>query len=231
MNSFNWRGAEAKEAFERAYQLSPNDSTVLSQYAFNFLSWAGQHEQAIELGQRAVELDPTIRTRGDLAELFEYASGYDSALAIWRELLEIDSGAIRTLIHLGLLEIVFGNRVEAERMLRLAELVVGDNSVFLPQVIYGFGRLGLQEDVERLATHLEQLVADQRVAAGNWAMISLARGDHEEALSLLESAAEDKEPYESPVLLIRIKMNVFEDPILDQPRFVAVRERLGFTDL
>ncbi len=125
----------------------------------------------------------------------------------------------------------FGNRVEAERMLRLAELAARDNSVFLPQVIYGYGRLGLQEDVERLATHLEQLAADQRVTAGNWAMISLARGDHEEALSLLESAAEEKKPYESPVLLMRIKMNVFEDPILDQPRFVAVRERLGFTDL
>ena len=93
MHSLNWRGTEAREAYARAYQLSPNDSTVLSEYAFNFLSWAGQHEQAIELGQRAVELDPTIRTRGDLAEVFEYASGYDSALAIWRELLEIDSGA------------------------------------------------------------------------------------------------------------------------------------------
>ena len=32
-------------------------------------------------------------------------------------------------------------------------------------------------------------------------------------------------------MILRIKANVWEDPILNKPEFVAVRERLGFTDL
>ena len=143
---------------------------------------------------------------------------------------------MRALVHLGILEIVFDNRVEAAKTLRLAELAVGDSPfsspIYLPIVIYGYGRLGLHEDVERLATHLERVIAaDQRLGVAQRVLTSLARGDDDEAFRLLESAAEDKEPYDSNVLLMHIKMNDTDDPILDQPRFIAVRERLGYTGL
>ena len=31
--------------------------------------------------------------------------------------------------------------------------------------------------------------------------------------------------------MMHIKFNVFSDPTLDEPEFVAVRQRLGFTNL
>ena len=80
-------------------------------------------------------------------------------------------------------------------------------------------------------THFERVTADQRLGAGQKAFSSLARGDLEEAFSLLKAAAEDKEPYDSNVLLMRFKLNVFDDPILEHSEFVEIREKLGFTDL
>ena len=82
-----------------------------------------------------------------------------------------------------------------------------------------------------LPERVESLAANERVAVVNRVLISLAHGETEEAFSLLKSAAEDKEPYEAPEVVTRIKANVFEDPVLERPEFVELRERLGFTDL
>jgi len=229
MHSLNWRGIEARDAFQRSYELSPNNAGALVLYA-DFLSWTGQHERALELAQRALELDPAT-SQSALGEIFEYAKDRDSAYAAWKKRLEVAPGDARALSHLGILEIVFDYRVEAEKTLRLAELAGGDSPIYLPTVIYGYGRLGLHEDVERLGTHFERMTADQRLGAGQKAFSSLARGDLEEAFSLLKAAAEDKEPYDSNVILMRFKLNVFDDPILEHSEFVEIREKLGFTDL
>ncbi len=60
--------------------------------------------------------------------------------------------------------------------------------------------------------------------------VSLARGDDEDAFELLSQAAEDKTPYEGFGLLMRLRANVFRDPVLDQPRFVEMREKLALID-
>ena len=56
-----WRWSDAMSALESAYDLSPNDIDVLGTFA-GLLSWSGQHERAISLAERAVELDPASPT-------------------------------------------------------------------------------------------------------------------------------------------------------------------------
>ena len=57
-----WRWAEAEEAYERALRASPNDAEVLGDYSW-FKSFSGEHPEAIQLAQRAVELDPDNQIR------------------------------------------------------------------------------------------------------------------------------------------------------------------------
>ncbi len=77
----------------------------------------------------------------------------------------------------------------------------------------------------------EELVAGQRIAAILWANVNLARGDEDQAFEWLRRAVENREPYEGYNLVHYFRRNDYSDPILAQPRFVDLRNQLGFTDL
>jgi hypothetical protein len=91
--------------------------------------------------------------------------------------------------------------------------------------------LGLQDDAARVLDRFEEIVAGRRMPALAWMNVSLARGEEGRALEWLRQAAEAKEPYEGYVLVLNHRANLFQEPILDRPEFVALREQLGFTDL
>ena len=57
MHEVHWRETEARAEYERAYALSPNDRDVLIDFSF-FDTNAGRYTEAIDLAQRAIELDP-----------------------------------------------------------------------------------------------------------------------------------------------------------------------------
>ena len=77
---------------------------------------------------------------------------------------------------------------------------------------------------------IEQSSPDRRIAPGVWALLYLAIDDQRQALYWLADAADNPQPYESHVVLMWLKINIWQDPVLDQPEFVAVRSRLGFQE-
>ena len=50
------------------------------------------------------------------------------------------------------------------------------------------------------------------------------------ALDWLKVAADNPQPYEGHFILMYLKTNIWNDPILDQLEFVEVRSRLGFRE-
>ena len=75
--------------------------------------------------------------------------------------------------------------------------------------------------------------SDHPTGAGDWALAHLAIGDEERTLEWLNRDAEKVEANEPDVgywSLLYVTENIFADPILDQPEFVAVRSRLGFRE-
>ena len=162
----------------------------------------------------------------------EDAGEVDRAVVVYRSNLEQDPNDQVSGTHLALAEIARGNSPGAENDLRLIEAraLRAGNAVLVPQIAYGYARLGLHYDANRLLTWYEEFSAAQRVPAVNRVMMSLARGNEASALEWLKVVAE-KAPYEGYAQVFRIKANVFHDPILDKPAFIALREQLGFTDL
>jgi Flp pilus assembly protein TadD len=128
-------------------------------------------------------------------------------------------------------EIARGNSADALRELEVAEELLGPNRsiINLLDILYGYGRLGRTVEAQRLFNELEGLAATQDLGAGGWAMAYLAIGENEKALEQLELGVERAR---AKVLdpgffqLMNLRMNVTNDPVLEQPEFVAVRAEL-----
>jgi TolB-like protein/DNA-binding winged helix-turn-helix (wHTH) protein/tetratricopeptide (TPR) repeat protein len=231
-----WRWKSALSSAKKAYELSPNDVTAISDYAA-LLSHVGQHEEAIQLWERGVQLDPASPgARWGLGQALAEARQASAAVDVLRDAAAMvpAAGAIRH--WLGQAEAMLGNGERALVELRNAERLMGGippNPTITAGLLYSYARIDQPEDVARLFAQLETMAGDGPVGAGTWALAHLARGESDEALRWLRLAVakiENHEPDAGFLNLMTIKSNRHADPILDQPRFRALREKIGALD-
>ncbi len=224
----------AREAYERAFQLSPREPEVLIEYS-RFLAYVGEYSRAIELARQAIQIDPNstgLHTR--FAIILGLAGDLDSAEVASQAAIRADPGHGNAYLWLALTEIARGNDgVALENVIRADQLWSAPTVWGHAEMAYTYGRLGRSTDAARHADQFEILTADIPGDVGNEAVASLAVGDSEKALELLNEhvqttlRATDAFDLAS---LIYIKVNVWNDPILEQPEFVEVRSRLGFME-
>jgi Flp pilus assembly protein TadD len=200
------------------------------------LSWSGQHERAISLAERAVELDPASPTsRWSLGVTLAQAGHAAAAAGVLREAAAMDPTAGQIRHWLGQMEAASGNPAQALLQLQAVERLgpPPPNPTLAAGLLYSYSRIGRSDDVARLAAHVEKLAAAGSVGAGTWALMYLALGDSDEAHRWLETAVakiERHEPDAGFLNLMTIKTNPHANPVLDEPRFRQLRDRIGALD-
>lgn len=230
IHRYNWRRAEAKDAFERGLELSPNDPAVLTNYGY-FLNNIRQHEEAIKLVERALTFDPrNPETHAALAQFRLAAGDYDQAAS---EFDVAAAGHAAWVLPLTAgLEIIRGKRSEAALHLLNSEMFTmrTESPQWPALTAYMYARLDLVDDTARLLARFDELAAEQQIPAAAEVVAHLARGHEEAALHRLVEAADEKTPYEAFNLLMSIATNVYRDPVLDKSEFAAARQKLRFAD-
>jgi serine/threonine-protein kinase len=222
-----WRWAEARRNYENYYR-----TDLVVAVLFWFVSWTGREAEAIALAQRTVLLNPLeAGPYWNLGMVSAYAGEYDAAAAALRRAIDIASAPPLFHSWLAFAEIGRGNPEEAARELELAERLLGDNRaiIYLLDMLYGYGRIGRSADAERIFAEIQAIAASQDIGAGGWAMAYLGIGDEEKALEHLRIGAQrarDKVLDPGFFQLMNIRMNVIDDPVLEQPEFVEVRAQL-----
>lgn len=227
---FSWRWTEAEAAFARAIELSPHEGAIAGPFGY-LLSFLGRHEEAIALGRRTLKLDPANPLAAGLGNALARAGDYAAAAAVWDQNAKRYPGPTA---HqwLAYLEIARGNNQEAlEHLAHVNRLMASDVRIYyLPSMAYAFGRIGAQADAQRLFEEVQAAAAaGEPVGAGTWAMAYLAVGDIEQTLIWLEvgaAMAAKHEPDPGFYHLMNLKMNVTNDPVLKQPEFVDVLDRI-----
>ena len=140
-------------------------------------------------------------------------------------------------MHSAVAEVISGNKEAALNALRIGEQIAGPNprAGVLSQAAYAYGRAGHLEDAQRMSARIEKLATEPHgptVWSYNRAEAYLGIGDQESALKILQAMADNPGPHNGHYTYIAIlARNLYSDPVLDQPEFVEVRKRLGFTDL
>jgi len=233
IHQYNWRGAAARGAYERALELSPNDPRILMDYA-NFNAILSQYEDAFRLAEHAIELDPNSGINYDtLSGIHSHAGDQRAAAAAARRAIELDPTYSNAYWDLAQYEALLGNDDEALEQLLIAERLFRDNMnpVTHAGTAYFYSMIDRTDDVNRLFRQLQEDSATRSIPQTAWIMAYLAIGDHEGALEWMNRAADSPQYYEGHFGMAWMSGNGYHDPVLDQPEFVAVRQRLCFTDL
>jgi TolB-like protein/Flp pilus assembly protein TadD len=230
-HQYNWRGSEARAAYLRALELAPNDPNLRMDFAV-FCAMTGRSGEAIAHAKQAIRLDPN--SEGHVFLVFVHLFNHDQHAAIEAARRAVGLSPVNGMAHilLGAMESNRGNYEKALEETRLGEHLVRDvtNPVFLGHVAYDYSLLGLRGEVERIVRRLEEMAVTRRIPSAAWIFAYHALGDEEQTLHWLNAAGEDPESYVGHFGLMFFKLNALADPRLDEPRFRAVRERLGFRD-
>jgi TolB-like protein/tetratricopeptide (TPR) repeat protein len=233
LDLYSWRWSSALAIFSRDYERDSGSVVGDGRQAFGWLqSYVGNHEQAIEISRRDLELNPNYWTpHWNLAVCLAYAGQLDEARRVQRKAIDLLPAIPVLHSWLAYIEMRLGNEDRALSELRLSEQLLGDNRdvVSLPELAYTYARLGAIDDARRIFNEIERVAGDRDVGAGTWAMAYLAIGDEDRAVEWLETAIAKAEAHEIDqglFNLLNIRMNMTGDPLLEEPRFVALRNRL-----
>jgi adenylate cyclase len=227
---YGWHWSRARAAFDRISMNTLADQGT--QFFIWLCAYQGDLDKAIEIGRRGVELSPNdYMVRFGLATALAYAGQSAAALKAQHDAVALNPSA--PILHhwLAYIHVSLGESAEALAELRLTEHLMGQNRdvVSLAEIAYTYSRIGRLADAERLSTEIERRAAEHDVGAGIRAMICLATGDHGGAAEWIETAIEEAGRHEIDQgfwPLMNLKMNATADPVLEEPRFVALRDRL-----
>ena len=220
---WDWRGADA--AYKRAIELDSSLALARTQYA-RYLSAAGRLDEAAQQADAAAQVDPFSSEAPQVLGLIRlFQRDHLGAIASLQHALRLAPGSARAHVVLGRVHDAAGERTQAiaetERAIALAG---GAGAPWRVQVLRLRALNGQTDEARRQLVRLERELAREsiRINPMHLAYLHLALGDRARALSLMEQAADGRDP---DLLWIAVDPRV--DPLRGDPRFDALVQRLG----
>ncbi|MFL2545873.1 MAG: tetratricopeptide repeat protein [Candidatus Rariloculaceae bacterium] len=237
LNTVQWRAEDARESFTRALALQPSEPDVLAFYSL-CLSVIGETGEAIEVGQRAVALDPSNSLSHILlGHTYFVSEDYAEARVRYETARTINPNPISNVlarVRYAFTEIYDGRNDDALELLRLLEsdLECEDQGTYMrPNIALAYSKAGSLEDARRVFDWLERnsdTSADLLVRPEEWVIAYLVIGDYDEALKRASEVLDSSFPG-TFALMSELWMNLYKIPVLDtDPRWPELRARGGF---
>jgi tetratricopeptide (TPR) repeat protein len=228
LEMFRGRFAHARATLERALQRRPSDAVVLHYLAL-VASMLDDHAGAIRAARRAVEIDPkNPAPYSPLGMALRALDDRAGAVAAYRQMIELAPSAPIGYITLARAQTDAGDPARILEAVRLAERFLHDASGnFRVDAALSYTRAGAHMDAARLIRQFDRATAGRYVSPGLAAMARLAVRDYAKARALLEQAMNARGSGVDPMPLLLIRRNSWADPVLEQPEWRSLRERLG----
>jgi serine/threonine protein kinase/Flp pilus assembly protein TadD len=202
----------------RAYELAPNDSTIVSFIA----TWElllGKFDRAIRLSRKSIELDPLNPfTYRELGRIFMFAGHLEEAHETYHKALEMSPDM--TSVHLGIssVEVLQGKNEEALRTIEKEKLA---GYRYCGQAIASYA-LGNKSDSDK---QLAALTSEGENWSFQVATVYAFRGDNDKAFEWLERAYDI---HDSGIPLT--KVHPFLKSLHSDPRWPVFLQKIGLAD-
>lgn len=211
---WQWQFEEAGRLIEQAYEMAPNDPSVLNTYA-TWLIRTNQEERALAMYQRSVAADPLAGSgRSNLAIAYINSGQLVNAELQLMEMRKLDADADWTKIVAGWLAIRKGEPAEA-----LAEFQSMKGSHGEWGASFAFYDLGQPEASEKA---LQRLMQQSSAPAYQVASAYAYQGRTEEAFAWLDQGLLDRDSW-----MADLRQFFAFDSLHDDPRWQAVLQKVG----
>ena len=223
---YDWDLIGSRESCRHALDLSPNNH-IAYQYLSCCLTAVREHAGAIELMERARELDPLSAWSQTAVAFAYYFSGHFArSVEESRKALELDPGLPEAHRWLGVSLVQLGQYEEAIAELRIAATSLGETPAALGSLSRAYGRAGMTSEVEEIIQQLRGIATRKKVAAASLAVAYSSVGKQDEALDWLSRAVDNRSSW-----LAMLDAEPWWDPLRGDPRFEQIRLRIGLPKL
>jgi TolB-like protein len=218
---FQWRWAEAEQAYKRAISLEPTNAFPHMAYPL-LCSFLGRHEEALLHAGKAVELEPLdLMTNFRVLQANYYSRRYEEAVRCGRIAIELTPDSPYTCFYLAMSLAAIGLKDEAWNMANTGKKL--NDGLPLGEGYFGYiaGVLGHTVEARGLVTKLETRREQGYSPALPIAWTYLGLGETAPALDWLETALAERDPFLGSAM-------VFPgyDTIREHERFKRLAHRL-----
>lgn len=218
----HWEWAEAEGHYRRAIRLNPGYATAHHWFGIDFLAVLGRWEEAHEELDIARQLDPLsaiiLECHGYLRMLERQ---YEPAIAIYREVLELDATFFKAYSSMGRAYTQMGRYEDAIAMFAKARAAADGVPSVLGALGQTYALAGHTDRARAVLGELRELVARGYVASTCFALVHTGLGEHDQALDWLERGLAGRE-----LSMASLKMHPAYDPLRPHPRFQALVGRI-----
>ena len=219
---FQWRWAEAEQAYKRAISLEPTNAFPRMTYPI-LCSFLGRHDEALLHAGKAVELEPLdLMANFRLLQANYYSRHYEEAVRCGRIAIELTPDSPYTCFYLALSLTALGLKDEAWNMANMGRKL--NDGLPLGEGYFGYvaGALGHIVEARSVVTELETRREKGYGPALPIAWTYLGLGETAVALDWSETALAEREPFLGSAM-------VFPgyDAIRDQTRFGRLAHQLN----
>ncbi len=218
---YDWAGAE--EEFKLAIELNPNSGDTYDSYGL-MLSALERYDEALEMQQRAHELDP-LAHRQDTATTLLRAGRYDEALRAITRVLEVDPHFAMARATIGWAYLLKGMPDQGIPELQRAVALSPESTLYLSQLGQAFARVGRTEQAREVLRQLEELSRRRYVSPYHMAYVYTGLGEHDRAMDWLERAYEERAGG-----VFGIKGSFLFSSLRRHPRFQALLRKMNLGD-
>jgi TolB-like protein len=218
---FQWRWAEAEQAYKRAISLEPTNAFPHMAYPI-LCSFLGRHEEALLHAGKAVELEPLdLMTNFRVLQANYYARHFEEAVRCGRIAIELTPDSPYTYFYLAFSLVALGLKDEAWSMANLGRKL--NDGLPLGEGYFGYvaGVLGHTPEARSVVGELEVRRANGYGPALPIAWTYLGVGETDAAFEWLETALAERDPFLGSAMVFPAY-----DAIRDQGQFKRLAEQL-----
>ncbi len=226
-----WVWDEARRAYDRAIEL---DDIDWGMYA-NFVLHSEGAQQALAVAERNVQLNPkSAQAHYWLASVYGRLGDHQASLAACNTAIEFDPTNALMYRCAAVAHIELQNLEKAEQALRATEqlLEAADREAILPGLAIGYAQLNLADDVSRIAEDYSTQVHTSATSDAAPIWLHIAKSNEPQALASLAAsirAVKHYQPIPNTEMLMSIKDNYPNNPLLETPAFADLRADLTET--
>ena len=223
LHFYDWDWAGAEREYRWALELNPGDTLARCGYA-NLLGMVGRVDESVAEARSAVERDPVAPfCRYILAQQFVMARRFEEAIAEAHAAIELDSSYNHLYMTLGWGLAGLGRHDEAVDAFRRQMIAAAGDPFSQGWLGWALGLAGHRQEALTILGDLEGRRSQGYVGGLLLACVSLGLDEHDQAISWLQEAAEERDG----LMTLVNTLPVF-GPLRSDPRFQALLRRIAW---